>query len=654
MRINNIVLSNYRQYQDLNIALEMKSDKKDLHIFVGLMGTGKTNFLNALNWCLYGDEPYLSLTGQGAQQLPKFNLRSKDSLEEGAQDNVEVQIHASLPGNTYVFSRTEKIKMTNSVPVALGEEFEVKVSNEPIFTGDEAKNKVERFVPKNIREFFFFDGERLDNYFKEATGQNILNSVEAISQTILLDKLNDNLQKMIKDFTKEAGKLNPDIEETRKNIDQKEAELKNTEKEIDTCTKQIKIAKDEISRYTDKLKGIPQVEDLVNRRETLKNHKKDKEDLIETKIEEKNSVLFDYGKSILLFKAINNALYFIRTKRERKELPPPVDKKLLETILNSSERICLCKKKIEINSPEDIELNKLLEQISLSSEMAINLAVMETSLDQAVQKIKDFKTIIHKVTVDINMLKRDLDAIIGEIEDIERKIAGYDIERIKEWRDELKKYEEQYEFNQKRLGVLEEKKPKIETDLSVLKSTLEKELKNEENVKLLQGYIEFSEKALTVLNKSQGDIKHKIRNKIQHKCSELFLDLHWKKNTYKTVIIGEDYSIKPIHKDDYECLATLSGGEREILALAFTLALHDTTGFHSPLVIDRPFAMVSGQPIEEIAKALKRISETRQVILMLTPNDYSSEVSAILNSDASNKYRYRLDSDEKALLMEAI
>lgn len=654
MRINNIALRNYRQYQELNIALEKKPDKKDLHIFVGLMGTGKTNFLNALNWCLYGDEPYLSLTDQGAQQLPKFNLRSKDSLGEGEQDSVEVQIHASLLGKTYIFSRREKIKVTGSIPVTFNEEFEVKVSDEPIFTGDEARNKVERFVPKNIREFFFFDGERLDNYFKEATGQNISNSVEAISQTILLDKLNDNLQKIIKDFTKEAGRLNPDIEETRKNIEQKETELKNKEKEIDTCTKQIKIAKDEISKYTDKLKGIPQVEDLVGRIEAVKSQKKEKEDLIKTKIDEKNSLLFDYGKSILLFSAIKNAIDFVRDKRARKELPPPVDKKLLETILNSSERICLCKKKIEINSPEDIELNNLLKQISLSTETATNLAVMENSLDQTIHKIHEFKNIIYKATTEINMVKKDLDSIVSEIEDIDRKIAGYNIERIKEWRNELKKYEEQHEFNQKKLGVLEDKKPQTEAELSDLKSTLERELKNEDNVKLLQRYIEFSEKALKVLNKSQGDIKHKIRNKIQHKCSELFLDLHWKKNTYKTVIIGEDYSIKPIHKDDYECLATLSGGEREILALAFTLALHDTTGFHSPLVIDRPFAMASGQPIEEIAKALKRISETRQVILMLTPNDYSSDVSAILNPDASNKFRYRLDSDEKALLMEAI
>jgi len=52
MRIDRLVLKNYRQFRNIELPFN-KNSYNDLHVIVGRNGTGKTNILNAINWCLY-------------------------------------------------------------------------------------------------------------------------------------------------------------------------------------------------------------------------------------------------------------------------------------------------------------------------------------------------------------------------------------------------------------------------------------------------------------------------------------------------------------------------------------------------------------------------------------------------------------------------
>ena len=55
MRFETIKISNYRQYRDVSFEFH-KSTANDIHIIIASNGVGKTNVLNAINWCLYGDD----------------------------------------------------------------------------------------------------------------------------------------------------------------------------------------------------------------------------------------------------------------------------------------------------------------------------------------------------------------------------------------------------------------------------------------------------------------------------------------------------------------------------------------------------------------------------------------------------------------------
>lgn len=55
MRLISVKTENFRQYKDLEVTFP-RSGEFDIHIIEASNGVGKTNLLNAINWCLYGDD----------------------------------------------------------------------------------------------------------------------------------------------------------------------------------------------------------------------------------------------------------------------------------------------------------------------------------------------------------------------------------------------------------------------------------------------------------------------------------------------------------------------------------------------------------------------------------------------------------------------
>src|SRR6185312_16964554 len=56
MKIDKIILTNFRQYYGENVIDLMTTTDKNIVLLGGKTGYGKTNFLLSLVWCLYGED----------------------------------------------------------------------------------------------------------------------------------------------------------------------------------------------------------------------------------------------------------------------------------------------------------------------------------------------------------------------------------------------------------------------------------------------------------------------------------------------------------------------------------------------------------------------------------------------------------------------
>ena len=164
-------------------------------------GAGKSNLLNAITWCLYGKEHHKIAKYTG---LPIINTVTQKEMDIGEISEVKVQLKMSENGNLIIIRRKFKFKKINNNEIKVlnypesgsdGSKFEIcklegndwVTSNDPIFT-------LNKLIPEDILEYFFFDGEQLNYYFKDKSGEKIKDAVFQISQLAILERLINHLK----------------------------------------------------------------------------------------------------------------------------------------------------------------------------------------------------------------------------------------------------------------------------------------------------------------------------------------------------------------------------------------------------------------------------------------------------------------------------
>ena len=91
MIIESITIENFRQYKG-PVTVDFSLDKsKNFTIIRGTNGAGKTNLLNALTWCLYGEELHKSDTS--ASGGPIYNLITKNKTKPDEDFDVSVKVY---------------------------------------------------------------------------------------------------------------------------------------------------------------------------------------------------------------------------------------------------------------------------------------------------------------------------------------------------------------------------------------------------------------------------------------------------------------------------------------------------------------------------------------------------------------------------------
>jgi len=652
MRIKSISLHNYRQYKDVSLEFPNKR-KNELYVFIGKNGTGKTNILNAINWCLYNEEPHLSQDSEG---LPILNILAYQNSEDVAHVDVRVEITIEMDnGMPIVFSREEFFNIKNKKEMSESKKFKVikkdQNLNDVILENDKARECVERIVPKNIREYFFFDGERLDNYFK-IPGEVIKPAIIDISKINYLFRMRDRIENVSRGFKKEAGKVSDIIHKLQEDLEKKTEELNTLNYQLQEANSQFEIAKKEIQRISEELARFPDISALESNKIKLEKQIKDYEGFLEERKKKKAQDLFRQYILVNSYRAITNTLQIIQNMRKKGEIPPFTDKEKLTSILN--ENFCnICGRELDPASKKWVE--EIIEKIPISSKIAMELSNLENPIKRIFSDIEENHDNILNISKEIIQYEdiiRDLD---DELHQIHSKLENFDVDKIRNLERERKSYEDSRDTQKERIGSLRELISKKQTEIDLLNAQIEKEGKKNERAKIFMQKVNFCNNANKILDNTIKQGLDEIRNKIQEEANKIFFDLIWKKSTFKKIIIDDDYQVKIISSDmDLPMLGCLSKAENELLALSFTLALHKVSGFDAPLLIDTPVARVSDDQRVNFGKTLTQISNDKQIFLLFTPAEYSPDIQAVIEPELSCKYSFEMSADEKQTLIKKI
>lgn len=652
MWIDYIELKNFRQYQEDKIEFADPKEGKNINIIKGTTGAGKTNILNAVTWCFYGKEFHLAKE----TDYPMSNTLTLEELEPGERCTVEVQIQLRDESDRMIvtrvldFGKTEdgKIRKMPSLTSNTPDGSEVRVLRTVKGKGliDATDIAIETTIPKSLREYFFFDGERLDDYFREETSVSIKDAVFQISHLEKLDTTMDNLEKIESEFRKDAkGKLSNKAKEIEEGLRIREKSLKKSKEELETRKDEKSRAEQKEREYSEKLRGVDvkDVSELEEERRRLERKVEEDSKGRDTLDDNKSDYILNKAPSVLVFNVLSKTRELLKGKKESGEIPPDYKKNFIEKLLE--EGSCICGTDISSENEHRKKVETVLKECDEITNISEELSDQNATLRGIQREITDdFKKELERYNREISKLENEIKGNGDRIEEISSKLMGVEVEKVRGLESKRREYEKIKNEIIEDIGSRKTRIEMEEKNIEDLKTRFEKELKQEHEGEKLRKRLVFCDKALKIAESIKEEIMEDMRKEIEKKTGEQFLQLIWKERNYDKVIINDEYDVAAIDQGGRDATGILSAGERQALALSFMAALSAVSGFEAPIIIDTPLGRIDeGKPKQQIAENLPNYFEGKQVIMFVTGSEYTPEVRERLLPKMGKEYEIKFE-----------
>lgn len=655
IQIDEIYFENYRQYGTQRIKIN--HDKPhDLIVFIAKNGYGKTTLLNAITWCLYGDEKMIS---DKDRALSLINTSVISEMTGRNQVNVVVRLSIKDDENFIVFERSQRfivdkeknpIQITPDASSLMAQISKINsIENPDTKYGDEANLVVNRYFSPSIYDFYFFDGENLQNYFDEERSEKIRDAIYELSQITLLNRTIDRIRTKEKELTRQLTKQFPDTD----NLFEKQEQVW---KSIEKCNEMLREAKaeksrrrDEIDRINTRLQEIKPIQDLHARRMELEKQEDDIEKRQKDAQIRLSEFIRNYTIYLNVYPSAKRTLDIIIKKQEAGELPPKIDTDMVKRLLEHPEDKCpICEGEVTETARE--HLLRILEENNVSSNTSAQLNKIMGSLQNIVEATESYPQEKEKIMSEIRDLELQYKVIDKELIGLSKTLSQYSETSGKAEYLDLEKRRniamDAHSAADRTIGTMETNIQNKTSEAKELKKEIDDALSKQKVSRKLTMERDMFRKLYDNFMNIKNNITDKMRKDIERITEDNFLEMSSKRRTFSHVQIDDDYTISVTETNNLEMAGSLSATEKMALAYAFTIAIHNASGKNCPLVIDSPLGRVSDDNREYMARVLLKTSLDKQIIMLFTPDEYSENVRKVYDGLVS-VYQLNLDSDEK-------
>ena len=658
MKISRLAILNFRQYQSVNF--DFTGDDSDFIVISGANGNGKTNFLNALSWCLYDNENFAVKDNQN------LSLVSRDTISNASEsEEIVAKVGLDLTmadGTSARVTRTAKFKKKNNVATQLApSKLSVTVLQDASKGSSSEPNPelwIEQNLPRRLEPYVLFDGERLENFFRRESAKTVQAAVLEIAQVDVLRNMNSHLEVAIEKLRKAAASSDSTfaIQEASKKVEDLSSSLESLTDEELALSEQLR-------NFEIDYAGI---EDAIVREQThvsdIEREKKLSEEILalERDLSEAWAQFAEWGAknapAVFARSALEAALGEVEKRHQRGELPPPIKESVLVGLLEQG--VCVCGSDLHGNQERHDHVEKLLDKNRSLGELGAILQGMESHLTGHISRLQgseDARVVLQR---QIGTLREKLSQRKVEYDGLRKRISDSASQGKSAPLEDLQRLMDGKDRANQRIG-------KVKSEMAIIKSQLINAQTDQERLlsKSQKAQVQFKklEFAKEVIKQSQlmfKELSDEVRLEVQKQIDTQFKRMIWKQDYVDRVEIDDDFLVSVWDRQGFEILSTLSAGERECLAFAFSLALNGISNYELPMVIDTPFGRMSSEPRPNVARALAESTkagkdqQSRQVILLMTDTEYDTAVKEALQSRSPKLLHLEFDQANSTVTLQ--
>lgn len=642
MKITQITLHNFRQFKGTQ-KIEFPEEDGIITVIHGENGFGKTALLNAFLWGFYGKD---GLTDDFKLQDNLINDVIVQQNKDSASAYVEIEF--SHKKSSYILKRE-----INKADTKL-----ILRSNKGLTSeGIGAQDDISGMMPNGISQYLFFNGERIESRFAQVqNSKEIKNAIHQMMGISLLETSADDVDVVIRNLKKEMQ--DSSSEELKKLIQEQTTittDLENKKKELDNLKEELDAITKEIKWHDEKLSAIQDLKDKQEERARLV----DELERFDKEIRQKNEILkkcfMEDAYSIFTSKLIEASSKIIRDLRAQGKLPSRVDKQFLLEILEKN--VCICGRALDKDSEWYKNVESLLDK---ANPPKIDAAI--ASIDTAIGALSTQKNAaeaqIRTIVEDLNDIEYRKEKNNNRLDEIHKEIGQREDEEISSIENSRQRLFDKKESKIKETGATEERIKVIKQDLARKDEEIKKsQTKSSKEQVAKQNYeiaIQVRDLFRQILEIETSELRKFLNDEIKEHFNKIIT------KDYE-IEITEDYLLrmtKPIASSRSD--VGMSTGEGQLMSLVFIASLvslvrkrgdidtsivRDTNNEIYPLVMDSPFGQLGETFRKGVAKWIPEIAP--QVIIMVSPTQWRSEVETVLKSSGRVGKRYLLQYNGK-------
>lgn len=659
MRINRLTLNNFYRYYGKQEIVFSTEDYKNVTILRGENGAGKTTLLNAFYWVMYGDVlPPLTIQNM-------LNYRATEELDENKQVDSYVKLEFEDRGKLYTIIRSQTF--TKKQGKLIGENnIKPIISYTDSRTGNDKeiieKDFIDSIIPKRLRHFFFFDGERINKLAQVDGKEEIKKAILDILGLTTIDNTNKDLEGIRSEYTKELGNNSNDEEkEYVKKLESKETELTINEEILEEHKKNIGKFNEELDRSVKYLEQSNS-EIVRSRQRELSSIEKDLK-LLDRQLDDIRLNISQYiSKSLkvsIISEYFEDIAGYLEDKREKGELPSDIKLQFIDDLLERGRCICGCDLDAGTSQYKTVEN---LKSVAGRSELDDAYSKI-TSYIKYISGEESFYTKIEEINKNEIQIIDRIDELKNNKESISKELRNSNDDKIRH--HETKKIELTAKINDlnKKIGMTENQIKSNKKDIEKIREKIKLYGVNNIVSKKIRDKLDQVEKLIDLNNEIKTYFVDTTRVELDSKIKEVFSKITRK--DYREPVLTKDFELKIVstlkgeYSKDSEVLST---GEGQITSLSFIGSLveyarektkqeflSDFSGGDFPIVMDSPFGNLDATHTANVAANIGKLAS--QVIIVVSDKQWNKDVEDNIGHQVGKMYKmYDVNDSNKDVL----